>query len=438
MTHSPLSTPHSPLPWYDRLHLVSMLLMAAAMPIDFHCGLWAAALLGLTSIVKMVAQRHIGNRSLSRPLRVALGSVVVYWFLHVVSIAYGGDPSTGWRVVELKSVLMIFVLAFLLTDTGYLREDHFRWFFYALWVSMCGVFLYYVGMAVGGLIGGKSAASAFGVMFDPRHHAYTALYIDTALAFVYVELVSRWSVLKPWPRVLLIASVLCLITYVLMVNSRAGILVMWIVTAICVLHLSVFRRRWWQALLLATLFSGFTLGMEAVLPGHSNRIASTIENVASVAGSDEGDDEEDMDDEDAITPDARISINKSAFALSLQRPLFGYGASRYRAALAERYEADGYEYGAKRVQNAHNQYLETVLSVGSFGLLLLLVFFLLPLWRAWKGRRYFLPALLMSTIVCINLLFESMLERQMGLLFIGYFMTLIVLLINIQENKFGQ
>ena len=358
--------------------------------------------------------------------------------MHVVSIAYGGDAAIGWRVVELKSVLLLFVLAFLLTDTGYLCEKHIRWIFYALWLSMCGVFLYFAGVAVGEMIGGKSAASALGVHFDPRHHAYTALYIDTVLAFVSVELASQWPSLKRWLRMMLIASVPVLITYVLMVNSRAGVLVMWMVAAIVVLYIAVIHRRWKQALLVAVLFSGFTLGMGAVLPGYSNRIADTVENVAGVAGDGGKDDNDAMDDEDAITPDARISINKSAFALSLERPIQGYGASRYRAELVNRYEADGYVYGVNHGQNAHNQYLETVLCIGVIGLLLMLVYFLVPLWCAWRGRRYLFPALLMTVIVCSNLLFESMLERQMGLLFIGFFASLMILLINIEENKFCQ
>ena len=79
-----------------------------------------------------------------------------------------------------------------------------------------------------------------------------------------------------------------------------------------------------------------------------------------------------------------------------------------------------------------------MLSVGVVGLLFLLAFLLVPIWQAWRGRRYLFPVLLLIAVFGFNLLFESMLERQMGLLFICFFVPVIVLLISTEENKFGQ
>lgn len=410
------------LVWYDRLQFIAMLIMAAAMPIGFHCGLWAGALLALTSVVKMIAQRRVGNRSLSMPLMMALGAAVLYWLLHLISVSYGGDVAVGMRVVELKAVLLMFALSFLLTDTSYLREEHFRWIFYALWASVIAVFFYFVGLGIGRFIDSGNINSAVGYNFDTRHHAYTSLYIDTAIAFVYVELSSQWQRLKRWLRIALIVSVPLMMLYIMIVNSRAGILVMCMVAVICVVHLAFFKRKWKQAIIVALLFSGFTLAMSMYLPNHANRLVDTTENVSD----DEGE------------TDARIEITKSALSLAFERPITGYGAGSYRADLVEQFEIDGFSTGTSSGYNAHNQYVETVLAVGIIGLVLLMAFLLVPLWRAWRGHRYLLPALLLTGIVCANMLFESMLERQMGLLFIGYFVSLMALLINLEENKFGQ
>ncbi len=410
------------LVWYDSLQFFALLLMAAAMPVSFHCGLWAGAALGATSIVKMIAQRRIGNRSLSKPLVIAFAAIILYWLIYVVSLVQGGDIHEGLQAIVRKAVLLIFASCFLLTDTSYLKEKQFRWLFYALWLSVCGVFLYYVGVGVGKLFGGSTLEEVCGEGFDPRHHAYTALYVDTALAFVYVELQSQWRKLQRGLRTALIASVPLLILYVLIVNSRAGVVVMWMVAAIGVLHLLFFKGQWKQALLVALLFTGYTLGISHVLPGHTDRIADTIEKVTESAK-----------DEEKET-DARIDINKSALELAMGRFWTGYGVGNYRGLLVEQYEDDEYEPGVDNAFNAHNQYTETVLAIGIFGLLVLMAFLLIPLWRAWLGRRYLLPALLLTAIVCVNLLFESMLERQMGLLFIGYFMSLMILLVNLRDR----
>lgn len=409
--------------WYDKLQYAAMMAMAVAMPIGFHVGLWAALALAVMSVVKMVASRRVGNPSLSWAMRIPLISIAVYWLLHLVSVSYGGDVSVGMRVVELKAVLLIFSMSFLLTDMTYLDTRHIRWLFYALAGSVVCVFCYFVVVAIGRLGDGASWASVTNSSFDSRHHAYVALYVDTVLAFVYVELVTQWNSLHRWLRIALIVLVPICILYILLVNSRAGVLVMWAVAAVSFMDLAVVRRRWWLALCVAALFSGYVLGMGELLPGYTDRIQSTVETVS--------------DTEDDST-DARVDINRSAVSLALEKPVFGHGAGSYRSDLVDKYDADDFEYGARAEFNAHNQYVETVLSIGAFGLLFLLAFLLWPLFLAVKLRRQLLPVLLITLVICANLMFESMLERQMGLLFIGYFMSLIVLLISKEENKFGQ
>ena len=89
--------------------------------------------------------------------------------------------------------------------------------------------------------------------------------------------------------------------------------------------------------------------------------------------------------------------------------------------------------------NAHNQYMESLLAAGVAGLLALLLFLLMPLAIALRTRsqRCFVVALF-SAIVMFNLLFESMLERQMGLLFVGWLFSVMVLILSVEENKFAR
>ncbi len=410
------------LSWYDKLHLFALILLAGAISVGIHCGLLAGAFLGAASIVKMVAQRRVGNSALSKPSMVAFLALVLYVLLHIMSLLHGCDIHEGLGVIIRKAVLLIFAACFLLSDTSYLQERHIRWIVSAFWCSLCGVILYYAGVGVGKCISGCTLKEVVGA-FDPRHHAYTALYADSVLAFVYVILQSRWGTLKRWLRTALIASVPLLVLYMLMENSRAGILVMWMVAAMCILHLSLHKHCWKQGILIALLFTGYTLGVSHVLPGHTDRIAETVEKVA-----------ESTKDEKK-SPDARIGINKSALTLAMERPWFGYGVGNYKTVLVGQFEEINYKTGVKERQNAHNQYTETILAVGIIGLIPMLVFLLFPLYQAWKKRKYLLPVLLFTSIVCLNLLFESMLERQMGLQFIGYFMSVMVLLENLEGSS---
>ena len=105
----------------------------------------------------------------------------------------------------------------------------------------------------------------------------------------------------------------------------------------------------------------------------------------------------------------------------------------------EQYDRDDYDYGAKARFNAHNQYIESMLSAGIIGLIALLLFVFSPLVFALRrAPNAVLPVLFATGIVAGNLLVESMLERQMGLLFIGWFMVVMVLVVSKEQNKFGQ
>lgn len=90
------------------------------------------------------------------------------------------------------------------------------------------------------------------------------------------------------------------------------------------------------------------------------------------------------------------------------------------AAYQRKYNQEGmipYQY------NPHNQYLQTGLEIGVFGLLALVLIILVPFRQAVKQKNYLL--LLVAGSLAFNSLFESMLQRQSGIFF--YTFVLLIL-----------
>lgn len=408
--------------WYDKMQFAAMLLMAAVVPVAWQLGVWVALTLAAVSVVKLVASRQVGNPMLGRGLWWTLCMMVVYWIVYVVGVLYSSDTTTAWGVVGRKSVMIIFALSFLLTDTRYLTTHHLRLLGYALLIALVGIILFYTGRSTVRLYEGESFAAAIGKdgVFDPRHHSYTALYAVTALAFVYYELVWQWNTLKTWLRGVLMALIPLLAFYIVLVNSRAGILAMMLVAVICVMHQAFIKRRWWVMAVAAVLLMGGFFGMSELLPGHNNRIGDTM---AHLQGSEK--------------EDARIKITRSVFMVVEDNPIVGYGTGDYQEILAEKYCQDN-DDAKEGFNNAHNQYTETMLAVGAVGLLPYLAMLLLPLGFAlWRKSRNRLLIFIFTMVIMFNLLFESMLERQMGLQFITYLMTIMILMLGVEQTRTG-
>lgn len=116
----------------------------------------------------------------------------------------------------------------------------------------------------------------------------------------------------------------------------------------------------------------------------------------------------------------------------LKETPFGLGTGNVDEVLQYRMQENKLheEFVAKNL-NSHNQYLQTGLETGIFGLIVLVLIILLVTWKAIKEKNLFLLALVVS--FAFNCLFESMLQRQSGVVF--YVVLFCILTIPITEKQ---
>lgn len=82
--------------------------------------------------------------------------------------------------------------------------------------------------------------------------------------------------------------------------------------------------------------------------------------------------------------------------------------------------------------NPHNQFLQTGLEIGVFGLLTLVGIILVPLMQGIRQKNYVL--VLVAASLGFNCLFESMLQRQSGI----FYYTFLILILSVTLVKFKQ
>ncbi len=119
----------------------------------------------------------------------------------------------------------------------------------------------------------------------------------------------------------------------------------------------------------------------------------------------------------------RLDIWKYTLADGGWKFLGGVGIGDAQSFLNQVYLKYNLTSWADANQNTHNQYLETLLAIGIPGFFLLLIILLVPLWGIPSNRFLFLSLIL---AVVINMCFESILEKQSGVLFFSLFYSILL------------
>jgi O-antigen ligase len=114
---------------------------------------------------------------------------------------------------------------------------------------------------------------------------------------------------------------------------------------------------------------------------------------------------------------------KTALDEIREHPLAGTGTGDVMDDLMRRYETRQFLYALNNRLNPHNQYLHTWLATGLAGFLILLGCLVIPAVMAVRRSCYLYVFFLF--LVGFNFLFESMLERQSGVVFYAFFNALL-------------
>jgi len=105
--------------------------------------------------------------------------------------------------------------------------------------------------------------------------------------------------------------------------------------------------------------------------------------------------------------------------------LLGAGTEGNRDNLYQKYKKYHYFDAYIFKYNAHNQFLETALDYGLFGLFVLLIAFGYQFKILWRSKNYFLLAVYLSILTFM--MTESLLERQSGIITFSLFVSLLLI-----------
>ena len=127
--------------------------------------------------------------------------------------------------------------------------------------------------------------------------------------------------------------------------------------------------------------------------------------------------------EDVSSVNARIIIWNTSFDFVKMNP-FGVGTGDVKDELMKLYRERGMNAMADRKLNPHCQYLQTAGSIGIFGMLFLIATFAFYIVIGLKKKDFYLIAIV--SLFAVACLFESVLERQWGIVFFLFFLSVFI------------
>lgn len=249
------------------------------------------------------------------------------------------------------------------------------------------------------------------------HIEYSVLQALTGLVLIIFLWVTRKSGISDNLRVVLIVCTAIIVLSLHVFSARTGILAFW--TGIFAWAFVKVKKGAGSKvlLILGLLLTGVVLS----IPSARNRLMNTGADIESVISG--------KDLNDKSFGQRWIAWKVSIEAIK-NRPFTGYGIQNVRKALTSHYEEENYGLKLFNRVNPHNQYLEIALQNGLFALLLLILTLALAVKYAVKTKNSFLLVIIIA--IAAAMMFESILERQAGVLFV---FTFVSIALSVQGNS---
>lgn len=395
-----------------RLHFITVSLCAFAFFVPLFPKIlpWIIAVIILLFVIEeniKLSFRKIVNT------RYPLLFIGVYFF-YLAGMSYSENKIFGWNDMGMKISLLVFPV--LLAGAKFNTEKNFKWILQSF---VAGSFLSAAILITRScyLYIFRHQNAFFYESFSPLFHpTYLALYFDFAIAILLLggENITRTGFY------LKLILILILSISVMLLSSKAGILALILIFLLAFIILAVSRRNAKFIFLLLISLSVIYFIMNFFMQQHQNRFIIS-EQIFEARG---------LDKTSAESSTSRIFVWKSCAELIRAHPVFGVGTGDIKDELINLYRQNGITGALTKKLNAHNQFLQTTVALGIFGFAIFAASLFIPFIRFFIFKQWLYVIFLL--LIIFNFLFESMLERQDGILFYAFFNAL---LFYTAENK---
>lgn len=325
-----------------------------------------------------------------------------FYALMLLTLLWSVNVSAGLEKLQTQLSLLVFPLVFAVSNISIEEVKRIAVFFVygcflASLVSLCL------------FITGNQEKNLHDVFSRFLHPSYFAVYIIMACVFLmcYRE--------KNHSKILFVFLLTWFVMVVLALGSRLGYLVLGILFLAWGLKLVLEQKKYRMAVLVLLLLAGGYYLAYRVSTYNQQRAAETFHALSHLNELKPGDGE---------SASVRLQIWQTCIELAAQKPLFGHGTGSSQTILDSAYQQKKLHVPLVLHLNAHNQYLQVLISYGYTGLLLFVFMLGWPLWVAYRKRMIVYTFFSLATLMFF--VTESVFETEAGTMYYGFFNALLM------------
>ncbi|AJA68274.1 O-antigen ligase family protein [Myroides odoratimimus] len=362
-------------------------------------------------------------------------TTVFIFVLLILGLLYTEDLKNSIKLIERFSSYLLIPIIFSFFPLVFLqkiKDVSFKAFVGGTFVSSCILILnnfynYY-------LFKGQSIVLERDIFsYDFTYHVFASLldfhpvFYGFYVVFALVIVLENKTVFHKTVRVLLVfVLVICL----LFLNSRSPFLLLTLYILFCIIRAFVlfvkYRKGGIQLLIVVSLVIFSSLGLNQVLKGTYlyERISSQVvwELTENKGTSYSGE----------FKNDSRWSRWEAIFYKGMEHPFVGSGSGSEDRISLEAYKQEGLIYAVKEKYGPHNQYLSFFIEYGLVGVALFFYFLVVNVIHNIRAKNF--TFLFLFVIIGVGSLFDSILYRNMAIIFFSFYASIFTL-INLKNER---
>jgi O-antigen ligase len=242
------------------------------------------------------------------------------------------------------------------------------------------------------------------------HPTYLSMYLAFSVAIIAWKITFAPERIRPLFKILMIILTIYFFILIILLSSKAGLISLSFVLVFFSALFIVRKKNWITGLvMLITSMLMLYMGLQ-YFPFVTDRISSAEKTLAASTP---------INSDSRGSTAERLMVWKSGIEIIMEHPIFGIGTGDVKDELLSRYDRNKILPALNKRLNAHCQYIQTFISIGIAGFLLLLGMIILPLAVAFRRQQYLYVIFLL--IFAVNIAFESMFETQAGVVFYSFF-----------------